>query len=98
MLSNRLRQVLRNGVAQSLFAGGSDADSSFEHFPRRFARTESGEVHLLRDQLEGTVDVVIELRFFDFDVQLDFVALEGLDRTLHRSASVSADSKSRIGL
>ena len=88
VLAHGLGEVLRNGVTQRLFTSGTDPDASFEHLARGLARAEARQVDLLRDELERPVDVVFELCFVDFDVQLDFVALEGLHRTLHRAPSV----------
>ena len=90
VLANGTGEVLRDGVTQCLLTGGAEADAGFQHLARDLAGTEPRQADLLRDRLECPIDVVFELVFFDFDVQLDLVALEGFQRTLHRSASVSA--------
>ncbi len=83
VLADRSRQILGHGVAQRLFAGRAEPDAGFEHLAGHLAGTESGEVDLLRQQLERLVDVLVELRLFDFDVHLDLVVLEDFNRTLH---------------
>ena len=86
-----LGQVLRDGVAQRLLAGRRDADAGLEDAPRRLAGAEAGQADLAGDLLERGVDVAVELGLVDLDGQLDLVALlEGLERALHREASVPA--------
>ena len=88
VLTYSLGEVLGHPVTKRLLTSRTDADLSFEHLPRSFARTETREADLFGDQLERLVDLGVELSFFDFDVQLDLVALEGFYRTLHRRPSV----------
>ena len=95
MLAHRPGEVLRHCVTQRLLAGGTEADAGLEHLARDLAGAEARQVDLLGDRLESTVDVVLELVLVDLDVQLDLVALEGFQRTLHRSASVSAGAPVR---
>ncbi len=83
VLVDRARQVLGNRVAQCLLACRAEADAGLEHLAGHLAGTESGEVDLLRQQLERLVDVLVELSLFDFDVHLDLVVLEDFNRTLH---------------
>ncbi len=88
VLAHRFGQVLRDRVLQRLLAGGLDADPGFQDPAGGLAGSEPGETHLFGDLAERSVDVVIELRFLDRDRQLDLVALEGLQRALHRPGSV----------
>jgi hypothetical protein len=97
VLAHRLGEVLRHRIAQGLFTRRTDTDLRLEHLPWSLARSEPGKRDLLGDELERPIDVVFELRLVDFDVQLDFVALEGLHRTLHRRASVPAALPQRSG-
>ena len=89
VLADGLGQVLRDGVAQRLLAGRSDADAGLEHPARRLAGAEAGQPDLAGDLAERRVDVLVELGLVDVDRQLDLVALEGLQRALHRSPRVS---------
>ena len=84
VLAHGLGEVLRDGVVERLFAGGGDADAGLEHAARRLAGTETGEAHLLGDLAERPVDVAIELALVDGDRQLDLVALDLLQRRIHR--------------
>ncbi len=97
VLTHCAGEILRHRVTQRLLAGGADAHARLEHLARHLAGAEARQVDLLREHLESTVDVVLELVLVDFDVQLDLVALEGFQRTLHRSASVSAGAPSEPG-
>ena len=58
----------------------------------RLAGAEAGEADLAGDLAERDVDVPVELGLVHLDRQLDLVPLEGLDRALHRAASVPADA------
>ena len=92
MLSDRLAEIRRHRVAQCLLTGRADADACFEHLAWRLARTESRQVDFTCDDLERPVDIAVELDLVHLDVQLDFVPLEGFDRTLHSARSVSVDA------
>ena len=71
-------EVLRDGVAQRLLAGGAEADAGLEHPAGRLAGAEPGQPDLAGDLAERLVDVAVELGLVDLDRQLDLVALEGL--------------------
>ena len=73
-------EVLRDGIAQCLFMGRAEADPGLEDLTRGLAAAEPREADLLGDGPECAIDVVIELGFFHFDVQLDLVPLEGFER------------------
>ena len=98
MLTHRPGEIQRHRVTQRLLAGGTDADAGLEHLAGHLAGAEPRQVDLLREGFESTIDVVLELVLLDLDVQLDLVALEGFQRTLHRSASVSAGAPSEPGV
>ena len=89
VLAHGLGEVLRDRVAQRLLAGRGDADAGLEHAARRLAGAEPGQPDLAGDLAEGRVDVLVELGLVDVDRQLDLVALEGLQRALHRRSRVS---------
>ena len=90
MLPHGTGEVLRDRVLQRLLPGGVETDAGFEDPPGRFAGSEAGETDLFGDLLEGRVHGTIELRIVHLDRQLDLVALEGLERALHREPSVPA--------
>jgi hypothetical protein len=89
---DRVREVAGDGVLQRLLASRAQTDPSLEHAAGRLARPEARQPDLVRDLAERSVDVPVELRLFHLDRQLDLVPLEGLDRALHRAASVPVDS------
>ena len=78
---------------QRLLAGRGQADAGLEDAARRLAGAEAREADLAGDLAERRVDVAVELGLVDLDRQLDLVALEGLDRALHRAASVPGDHR-----
>ena len=89
VLADRLGQVLRDGVTQRLLAGRGHADARLEHAAGRLAGTEARQPDLPGDLAEGRVDVLVELGLVDVHRQLDLVALQGLQRALHRPPRVS---------
>ena len=89
VLADGLGQVLGDRVAQRLLAGRGDADAGLEHPARRLAGAEPGQPDLAGDLAERRVDVLVELGLVDVHRQLDLVALQGLQRALHRPPRVS---------
>ena len=85
MLPDGAGQVGRDRVTQGLLPGRGDADAGLQHPSRRLAGTEPGEPHLPGDLAERLVDVAVELVLVDVDGEFDLVALQGLQRTLHRT-------------
>src|SRR5690606_34651764 len=89
VLDDRTRVVGGKRLTQRLFATDARAELRLEDAPGRLARPEARQTHLLRDALEGRVDLPLELCLVDLDGDLDLVVLEDFDRALHRSPSVS---------
>ena len=85
---DRLDVVLGQRVAQRLLARGVGTEARFEQLARRLAGTEAGHAHLARQLLERAVDGPLEFVGRDRDPQLDLVAVEFLDRALHKEEGV----------
>ena len=93
VLLDGVGQVAGDGVLQRLLAGRRQADAGLEDAAGRLAGPEAREADLAGDLAERHVDVAVELRLVHLDRQLDLVPLEGLDRALHRAASVPGDHR-----
>ena len=93
VFADGLAEVLRDRIAECLFAGRADADSGLEHATRRLAVAEARQLHFPGDRAEGLFDVFVELGLVDLDVQLDFVPLEGFDRRFHRARTLPAPGR-----
>ena len=99
VLAHRVGQVLGNGVAQRLLAGGGEADAGLEHLARHLARAEPGQLDLVGDLAERRVDVAVELGFVDGHRELDELLCGcvfrgvhyGRDRAIHRSSMLPVD-------
>ena len=85
-------QVAGDGVLQGLLAGRGQPDARLQDAARRLAGAEAGQADLAGDLAERIFDVPVELGLVHLDRQLDLVPLEGLDRALHRAASVPAQA------
>ena len=80
--------VLRQRVTQGLLARGFGTEARFEQLPGRLAGPEAGNTHFACQLLERAVDGSFEFVGRDSDVQFDLVAVECLDRALHKEEGV----------
>ena len=88
VLGDRVDVELGQRVAQRLLARDLGAEAGLEQPARRLARTEAGHAHLVRQLAERRVDRPLEFVGRDRDVELDLVALDRLDRALHKEEAV----------
>ena len=87
--------VVGKGLPEGLTPGILLPDPSLEDLAWRLARTEARESNLPGQTGEGGVEVLFELSFVELDHELDLVALEGLNRGLHRLKCTDAGSGAR---
>ena len=88
VLGDRVDVELRQRVAQRLLACHFGSEASLEQPPRRLARAESGDAHLAGQLAKCGVDCPLEFVGRHRDVELDLVALDRLDRALHKEEAV----------
>ena len=88
VLGDRVDVELGQRVAQRLLARDVGAQPRFEQAARRLAGAEPGHAHLPRQLAERRVDRLLEFIGRDRDVELDLVALDRLDRALHKEEAV----------
>ncbi len=81
--------VIGQGLTKGLLTNPAATHTGLEQLAGRLARPEAGNPDFTRDFAEGGVDRLIELEFLDLDRQLHLVALEGLDRGLHREGELT---------
>ena len=84
VFAHGLGEVLGDGVVERLLAGRGEADAGLEDTARHLAGAEPGKPDLLGDLAERPVDVPVELGLVDGDRELDLVALDFLQRRIHR--------------
>ena len=83
-----LHVVLGQRVAQRLLTGDVGTEAGLEQPARRLAGPEARERAPPGQLLERVVDRTLELVGRDRDAQLDLVAVEFLDRALHKEKGV----------
>ena len=76
---DRLDVVLGQGVAQGLIARRLGAEARLQQLAGRLAGPEPGQLHLVGELAERSVDRTLEIGRGDRDVELDLVAFEGLN-------------------
>ena len=88
VFGDRVDVELGQPVAERLLARDVGAHPSFEQPAWRLARAETGHPNLTRQLAERGVDRLLEFIGRDRDVELDLVALDRLDRALHKEEAV----------
>ncbi len=88
VLVDRVDVELGQRVAQRLLARDVGAEAGLQQLAGRLAGTEPGNAHLASQLAERRVDCPLELTGRNRDVELDLVALDRLDRALHKEGAV----------
>ena len=88
VLGDRVDVELGQRVAQRLLARHVGAEARLEQPAGALPGTEARDAHLARELAERGVDRPLEFVGRDRDVELDLVALDRLDRALHKEEAV----------
>ena len=88
VFGHRVDVELGKRVAERLLTRDVGAHAGLEQLARRLARTEAGHPYFPRQLAKRGVDRLLEFTGRNRDVELDFVALYGLDRAVHKEEAV----------